>query len=341
MATAAVLRVKRKRAADPAEKLVLTCKRLRHETEADPSWPVPSVMEKTVFKLAGTLSSQSELFHKCVQEAICRDKAAQALRPSLASNQRIRKDLRVSKHTHRQENRYRLITSRRPSYGDGDLAQNSTSKTASDESTKSDSTTEKETLAIEGSSSAEANSENCDTFQLFDIIQEEIDKNFSGSAGDPLGKSDDPDVILCNSVRLIREQLAVAESGQGVQHREKDDYVYDIYYMDAPTQGWIQDILSVKPYNQEFELVDDEDHKSEEIYEDEDDENEENNWRNEYPDEDEFLFEEDEEENSDEDERYKDYSSDDKELQGASWKKYCQNVLQEFGYDETPDLDSD
>ncbi|XP_030060156.1 putative RNA polymerase II nuclear localization protein SLC7A6OS [Microcaecilia unicolor] len=339
MATTTVLRVKRKSCADPAEMLVLTCKRFRHETEVDPVWS-PSVMEKNVFKLAGTVLSQSELFHKCVQEAVCREKAAQTLRPSLASNQRIRKDLRASKHTHRQESRYRLITSRRPSYGDGDLAQYSASKTASGESTKSDNTTEKENLETEGSSAAEANSENCDTFQLFDIIHEEVDTNLGGSTEDSSGKSDDPEVILCNSVRLIREQLAVSENCQGVQHREKDDYVYDIYYMDAPTQGWIQDILSVKPYSQEHELVDDEDRKSEEIYEDEDDENEENNWRNEYPDEDELLFEEDEEGNSDEDERYKDCSSDN-DIRGTSWKKYCKNVLQEFGYDETPDFDSD
>ncbi|XP_029464524.1 probable RNA polymerase II nuclear localization protein SLC7A6OS [Rhinatrema bivittatum] len=342
MEVAAVLRVKRKRAADPAEALVLTCKRLRHETEAEPVQLLGPV-ETTTFKFAGTVSTQSEPFQKYIQDAICRDKVAQTLRPSLGSNQRIRKNLRVSKHTIRHENRYHLITSRRSSYADGDAAELSTSEVDSTGSTKSDSTIKKEALEIEGIGSAEGNLENSEAFQLFDIIHEEADTSLSGSAENSSGKSDDPDVVLCNSVRLIRKQLTLAETSQGEQHHEKsDDYVYDIYYMETSTQGWIQDIISVKPYAQECELVDD--HKSQEIYEDEDDENEENNWRNEYPDEDEFLFEEEEEENSDNDERNKDINSENSEdegIHGTSWNKYHRSVLQEFGYDEMRDLDSD
>lgn len=95
-------------------------------------------------------------------------------------------------------------------------------------------------------------------------------------------------MILCNSVELIRERLTVSEDGSQVEHQEEpkhsDDYVYDIYYMEMAPPGWIENILSVQPYSQEWELVND-DEQPEDIYEDEDDENSENNWRNEYPDE--------------------------------------------------------
>lgn len=64
-------------------------------------------------------------------------------------------------------------------------------------------------------------------------------------------------MILCNSVELIRERLTISEDGPSVGHREeqKDDYVYDIYYLETATPGWIENILSVKPYSQEWELV--------------------------------------------------------------------------------------
>lgn len=68
-------------------------------------------------------------------------------------------------------------------------------------------------------------------------------------------KSADPDVILCNAVEMIRERLNVSEDHKKVEHREKDEYVYDIYCMETAAPGWIQNILSVQPYREEYELV--------------------------------------------------------------------------------------
>lgn len=64
-------------------------------------------------------------------------------------------------------------------------------------------------------------------------------------------------MILCNSVELIRERLTISEDGPSVGPREeqKDDYVYDIYYLETATPGWIENILSVQPLSQEWELV--------------------------------------------------------------------------------------
>ncbi|NXV71837.1 S7A6O protein, partial [Atlantisia rogersi] len=285
MEGAAVLRVKRKRGGpEPAEALLLACKRLRTESGG------AQEVERSLFKLVATVSSKNEPVQKYVQGAITRDKAAQSLRPSLGSTQRIIQELRSSKQVKRKENRYRVIASHRPNctetvvpLSDGEASTDGDKL----DSEATEDTSEKEQGAVDKSSDCWGR------FQLFDIEQEEeAVKDPSVTASNPQRKTD-PDVILCNAVEMIRERLSVSEDGKKVEHHEKEDeYVYDIYYMETSAPGWIQNILSVQPYREEYELVDD-DHVSGETYEDEDDENDENNWRNDYPDEDEFLPEED------------------------------------------------
>ncbi|XP_014683117.2 probable RNA polymerase II nuclear localization protein SLC7A6OS [Equus asinus] len=308
----AVLRVKRKRSAEPAEALVLACKRLRSgalESAAQKTPPegLQRAAEKNVFQLVATVRSQEEPVKPLVRAA---------LRPSQGSQQRVRRDLRASAREIRREGRYRVVSSRRSSgIPSGGLE----------------------------SEDAPGNPEAAEDagFQLLDLVHEEGD--LEAAAADSC-KTSDPDVILCNSVELIRERLTISEDGPGVGHQEeqKDDYVYDIYYLEMATPGWIENILSVQPYSQEWELVND-DQQPEDIYEDEDDENSENNWRNEYPEE-----EEEEEENSDGDEESKgcdEYSSLSEEESGSSrpqmWRKYPLDVQKEFGYDNPHDLDSD
>lgn len=55
---------------------------------------------------------------------------------------------------------------------------------------------------------------------------------------------------------MLRERLSVSGERLGEEHREQDeDYVYDLYYQETVTPGWIQDILSVRAYADEGELV--------------------------------------------------------------------------------------
>ncbi|XP_008565350.1 PREDICTED: probable RNA polymerase II nuclear localization protein SLC7A6OS [Galeopterus variegatus] len=304
----AVLRVKRKRSAEPAEALVLSCKRLRSDESESADQKTPESLgrpaENNVFQLVATVCSQEEPVQPLLRAA---------LRPSQGSQQRIRRDLRSSAREIRQEGRYRVISSRR-SLGITSGGLESEYTLGSPEAAR-------------------------DTgFQLFDLVHEEGDSE-AAAAGSC--KTSDPDVILCNSVELIREQLTVSEDGPGVGPQEEqkhDDYVYDIYYLEMATPGWIENILSVQPYSQEWELVNN-DEEPEDIYEDEDDENSENNWRNEYP-------EEEESSDGDEDSRGSDeYSSLSEEERGCSrrqmWNKYPLDVQKEFGYDNPQDLDSD
>ncbi|NWR36580.1 S7A6O protein, partial [Tachuris rubrigastra] len=320
MACAAVLRVRRKRGGpEPAEALLLACKRRREE-------PV----ERNLFKLVATVSSKNEPVQKYVKDAITRDKA-RSLRPPVGGTQRIVQELRSSRQEKRKENRYRVIASHRPacpeSAAPAGSAEPPVRGDGSDSGAKED--------ASQGKSGAVDKSlDCCGKFQLFDIVQEEeMVGDSSITSANPQQKTD-PDVILCNAVEMIRERLNVSEDAK--KHCDKEDeYVYDIYYKETSAPGWIENILSVQPYREEYEWVND-DPAPEEVYEDEDDENDENNWRNDYPEEDEFLPEEDgekepEESSSDEDQYYR----------RRTWDKYRQEVLQEFGYDEMEDLGFD
>ncbi|CAK6436719.1 unnamed protein product [Pipistrellus nathusii] len=304
----AVLRVKRKRGEEPAEALVLACKRLRSDAvESEAQNTPPEVLEKApeknIFQLVATVCSQEEPVHPFLRVA---------LPPPWGTHQRIRHDIRASTRKIQQEGRYRVVCSRRSV----DIPLD-----------------DLEPEDVLGNPEADGEAR----FQLLDLVHEEGDPEASAAAADSY-KVADPDVILCNSVEMIRERLTISEDGPsaGQQKEQKDDYVYDIYYLETATPGWIENIISVKPYSKEWELVNDE-QQLEDIYEDEDDENSENNWRNEYPEEE--SNDGDDSRGSDEYHSLSEEERDDSRPQEGS--KYPLDVQKEFGYDSPRDLDSD
>ncbi|CAH2324574.1 probable RNA polymerase II nuclear localization SLC7A6OS [Pelobates cultripes] len=314
---ASVLRVKRKRGADPAEALVISCKRLRAEQEEAAAAEPGPVVTTQVFRLAATVSSQNEPLQKYINEALSRDRACQALHPSSGSKQRIHEELRTWKHVKRQNSRYRVVSSLRPTLTEAEVFSDE-----SDQPTSPDSPLLSTQTSTEASVCATGHTETNGNFQLFDMVQEEPE-----TASEEL-KDSDPETIICNSMRMIREKLTVSD--QGLEHRENnEEFVYDIYYAEASPHNWIQDILSVQPYTQEQELVAD-DIEPEEIYEDEDDENEESNWRNDYPDE----------EDSDQEERYQGYYEESEE-ENDGWSAYRRKNKLSFleGDDDGEDTD--
>lgn len=115
-------------------------------------------------------STQNEPVHKYVQEVITRDKAAQSLRPSLGSSQRIIKELRSSKRETRKENRYHVIASNRPNCSQNiEPVVNGEASTGGD---RSDSEA-REDASRKKSSAVDESLDCCGQFQLFDIVQEE------------------------------------------------------------------------------------------------------------------------------------------------------------------------
>uniref|UniRef100_A0A4W5M7A5 Probable RNA polymerase II nuclear localization protein SLC7A6OS n=1 Tax=Hucho hucho TaxID=62062 RepID=A0A4W5M7A5_9TELE len=310
-----ILRVKRKRGTDPADALLLACKRIRPETTSQTAGetvpePDDTEVENSVFKLVATVASQDAPVQTHVREALTRPRMAHALRPSAGSSQRIVGDLRSAKWSTRREERYRILSSHRA----GLPAEQPPS-------------TQPEPTEEEPGKNAWSLGE----VQVFDIVQEDGDQDKASSKL----LTPDPETILCNSMKMLREKLSVSGEGVGVEHREReDDYVYDLYYQETVTAGWIQDILSVRPYSDEGELVPDLVVNEEEVYEDEDDENEEGNWRNDYPDE-------DGEDGSDREERYGGYWEEEHSYSRRSWDRYQSEVMQELDDDDGDKDDSD
>ncbi|XP_029935883.1 putative RNA polymerase II nuclear localization protein SLC7A6OS [Myripristis murdjan] len=320
-----ILRVKRKRGTDPADALLLACKRIRPETSQSPGETVPepneAEVENSVFKLVATVATQDAPVQTQVREALTRPRVAHALRPSAASSQRITGDLRSTKWSTRREERYRILSSHRT--GLSSPAEQSNPQTGTADGT--------EEAARPGNEQ-----EKCwgvGEVQVVDLIHEDVG-NQDKTAGKTL--SSDPEVILCNNMKMLRERLNVSGDGLGEEHREQDDdYVYDLYYQETVTPGWIQDILSVRAYADEGELVPDLVVREEEVYEDEDDENEEGNWRNDYPDE-------ESDEDGDREERYGGYWEEEHSYSRRSWERYKREVLHEFGrHGEDSDDDDD
>ncbi|KAK1891875.1 putative RNA polymerase II nuclear localization protein SLC7A6OS [Dissostichus eleginoides] len=317
-----ILRVKRKRGTDPADALLLACKRIRPETSQSSGETVPepneAEVENSVFKLVATVATQDAPVQTQVRQALARPRMAHALRPSAASTQRILGDLRSTKWSTRREERYRILSSHRtglpaPAELQAPL-----------------------TEASEGGEDSGKEQDKClglGAIQVVDLLHED-DENQDKSSGKTL--SSDPEAILCNNTKMLRERLSIAGDKVGGEHCEQeDDYVYDLYYQETVTAGWIQDILSVRAYADEGELVPDQVVHEEEVYEDEDDENEEGNWRNDYPDEGSDA-------DSDREERYGGFAEDEHSYSRRSWGLYQREVAQELrGEDDNEDDDGD
>ncbi|XP_053709325.1 probable RNA polymerase II nuclear localization protein SLC7A6OS [Synchiropus splendidus] len=320
-----ILRVKRKRGTDPADALLLACKRIRPESAQSPGETVPepaeAEVENTVFKLVATVATQDAPVQTQVRHALARPRVAHALRPSANSSQRLLGDLRSTKWSTRKEERYRILSSHRTGLSTPPEAQDA--HTADPEAAEKTEKRQEKWLGL-------------GEIQVVDLVHEDVDQSKSAAKTQSL----DPEVILCNNTKLLRERLNISgDQATEEQRNLEDDYVYDLYYQESVTPGWIQDILSVRAYADEGELVPDLVVHEEEVYEDEDDENMESNWRNDYPDE-ESDSNSDSDCDSDREERYGTFWEAEHSYSHRSWERYQRDVLQELecrGEDEEHD----
>ncbi|XP_051918505.1 probable RNA polymerase II nuclear localization protein SLC7A6OS isoform X2 [Hippocampus zosterae] len=342
---ATILRVKRKRGTDPADALLLACKRIRPETNQAPGETAPEPgeadVEKSVFKLVATVATQTEVRQALARQALARPRVAHALRPSANSSQRIFSDLRSAKLGIRREERYRILSRHRttaglmlpthtPRHQAGDAA---TVAAVEEQEEEEDARKQEKCLGLE-------------EVLVVDLLHEDLPEQDKS-----LSKIQDSDVILCNNTKMLRERLCIHDQQQPHNDANEEghdsDYVYDLYYQETATPGWIHDILSVRAYADHTQLVPEEEAGEGETYDDEDDENEEDNWRNEYPED------ESDDDDSDREERYgphscrvaDDWDEDDNDEEHfpyrRSWQRYQQELLQQLDHHPNHQRDLD
>lgn len=111
---------------------------------------------------------QNEPVQKYVKDAITRDKAAQSLRPSLGSTQRILQELRCARREQRKQNRYRVVSSHRP-----DCADTAAPTTHGQAAPHGHGSGAQQDASAQESGAVHRSSDCCGKFQLFDIVQEE------------------------------------------------------------------------------------------------------------------------------------------------------------------------
>ncbi|XP_003977409.1 probable RNA polymerase II nuclear localization protein SLC7A6OS [Takifugu rubripes] len=311
---ATILRVKRKRGTDPADALLLACKRIRPETSQSPGETVPepseAEVESSVFKLVATVATQDAPVETQVRQALARPRVAHALRPSAGSSHRIIGKLRNAKWSTRREERYKIISRSRTELLDSPEPQETVADVLVEETVKR---------------------HKCPgQIQVVDLLHEdEEDQGVSPSKVLP----SDTEAIMCNNTKMLRQRLNISGDGLREQNWDQDsEYVYDLYYQEMATPGWIQDILSVRAYADEGELVPDLVVHEEEVYDDEDDENDEANWRNDYPDE--------SDSEGDKEERYGAYWEEEHSYSQGTWHQYQRDLLRELSCcDERDDED--
>ena len=175
---------------------------------------------------------------------------------------------------------------------------------------------------------------------FLDILAEAASEKENPSTPASCPEKADLDQILCDAVKMIREQLPISKHGKGREPREREDD------LDTATPGASESILPVPPYSHDWQLGANAQQacqlqEAEEEEQDEDeDENSENHWLNDYPEEEEGSTDGDTAGASDED----DGSLSDEEdcaITPRTWNKYPQDVLKEFDYDGSLDFDSE
>lgn len=311
-----VIRVKRRRGEDPAEALLLSCKRLRKSEESHPESEIERVLS-----FAGTISSKSEPISTHIKEAIKQKKLHKQLHPNAPDfttgkpsiTSRVRSENAQASHN----NRYRILSGKR-ALDINDLDENTndekesvskiedpslssslcsvalgTQSTSSDNKENSSacsntqkdfpnptsSSSEKKETVVENPSASGHKAEFC----IFDVEKdtERPDPFFGVSQKSSSG-------ITMNNVPMVCRK---AEP----ELTDDSQFVYDLYYTHSSLADLdLQAALTVEALC-DAALVDERAEEDGEegrfVYEDSDDSNDENNWRNDYPDEDPHFFE--------------------------------------------------
>ncbi|CAH1779594.1 unnamed protein product, partial [Owenia fusiformis] len=253
---AAIIRIKRKLDEDPADKLVIYCKRIKSNSAEGGASKSASEDVKNELTFAGTLDKKDESVSKRIRAAIKKTKLEREYKKHnpIDTTSQARK-------THKStaiENRFKVVSSHRAIELD----------------------------QLDAESDNVENKDNVDEvdrlFCLYDVVSE----NEENARQEQQRKESklQPEVLTCNGVPMIREKVQPqAEPSLA----EDENYVYDLYYSNSRNLdiASFQNISMVEAFREEL-IYDEYRDNDEEVYEDEDDENEEGNWRNDYPDED-------------------------------------------------------
>ncbi|KXJ28036.1 probable RNA polymerase II nuclear localization protein SLC7A6OS [Exaiptasia diaphana] len=274
-----VLRVKRKRTDDAVEALVVSHiipSKKAHLSSDDVNKPTNDNVTNEVFRLLGTCNERDDSRSKDLLINVSKTK--NKIRDDFKTNSKGIKEQTKKKQMKREakreshsDARFRIISKLRQDGSSDDVKSTETVDPKLQRTVSSDSSTDS------------ADDEVRRLFTVYDLVRDDLqdDKRTRDSAME--GKTEDTNTILCNSVKMIREKLAVSE----VKKPDilEENYVYDYYYAPKSNREF-GDVLEITCFDDDDEFyLETADREFEATFEDDDDSNDENNWRNDYPDE--------------------------------------------------------
>nr|CAB3266335.1 probable RNA polymerase II nuclear localization protein SLC7A6OS [Phallusia mammillata] len=272
---ATVIRVKRKRHAEPVEALLLASKRIKQDEHFRGNSGMADIIqiEENVFRFATTVglnAKMDEAVKNKVKDAIVLHSKLNSIYKTQPLTSHKRSVVGVpADHSHQDEcARYKLlrVSSRNPEF----VSAHPKIKTSENKTTESPS---------QPCEAIHTDTRKLSTYftPILDVEEQETKK---------CNSSIKPEDILCNSVQMLREKLCLSEP-----KREDDEFVYDLYYCQGTQPTWsVKDILYVQPCR-DLNLCY-ESHITKQTYYDEDeDSNDEDHWKNDYPDDEDSIGE--------------------------------------------------
>ncbi|XP_033753973.1 probable RNA polymerase II nuclear localization protein SLC7A6OS [Pecten maximus] len=267
---ATIVRVKRRRAEEPVENILVSCKRRKNDEEDNSL--------QSSLKFAGTTKSRDDV-SKHIRDAIRKEKLQKEYKQhhvDIAYNAR---------QNHRQQvkaARFKVTSSFRALALDNlDLADDETDFENKENQKPSSEEDDKGSSAVVNKSESDASDNQAASSSVFQLIDVEA----PGGAGavrsyeSLIQESQSSSGITCNSVPLVREQ---------VPQTQDEDYVYDLYFTNNRDFSFklLESALTIEAFGDDLVYEDMPHQEEEHVYEEEDDSNDEDNWRNDYPDED-------------------------------------------------------
>ncbi|XP_065893569.1 probable RNA polymerase II nuclear localization protein SLC7A6OS [Dysidea avara] len=309
-----VLRVKRKREEDSLDALVISHNKLQ---KLDVASGDDQRKQRSVFCLAATTSTEKEQNHEAILEHIRKSQVKQnpLSRLSLTDRQFQRREQHKVESANK---RFKLVSKLRSLPEEKaleDKADNDLQSTPPEQ--QQSSLDHKTSLLIKSNDDGSSNIKEYlkQMIQFYDIEQQESSDTEDDSPKCVRTQS----VITCNGSEMVREKCASNGTGE---------YLYDWYYASHCTMEDVNNFNwdSITSYGSELvhDIIGDSDEDF--FCDDEDDENDESNWRNDYPDEEEWRSESSSE--------YVPYS-DDENNRYTPDRRYC------FGKFEYDSEDSD
>ncbi|XP_001634983.2 probable RNA polymerase II nuclear localization protein SLC7A6OS [Nematostella vectensis] len=271
-----ILRVKRKRTDDPVEALVVShiLPSKKNKTEEKEAKDKSSAVDQVFTLLGTTADGDRSAAQKILKNIKSKPLSHANIKTQKALPEKLQTKLRKEKKKSHQDARFKLVSSNRSSQADALHSTDEPCSTAP--------------LAVDEDSSEFQSDEVQNFLKVYDVIRDE--DIASKDKLTPESKQEDTSALVCNSVKMVREKLAVSNDKNQEYSIADKGYVYDFYYADDIINKDFGDVLEITGVNDDF-MLEKMDQEFDEVFDDDDDSNDENNWRNDYPDEGEWSSE--------------------------------------------------